>query len=365
MPPLPVGRSAPPSGPCARACVGIQENERCKILVDANGHAHVGPNTVRVPTHVRRVPTASPGDGADAPPPKRKKAVKPQRGVEKKSRDLEREKEGRSMSDPWTRRRRLWRRTLDVAFCWRRGYEWLGPDADRRKGRQRQQKQQQQFTATASDTTDKVTGKRPFEAMTAQSTDNIYTESSNNSSGGVLTISDRIVRWTERYFNSIKRDASQAAQSSNDDYFRGTFLPPVYCQHQGHSRTIVGVQYSSPIPSTSTLSTKKTCLTNSTSSMTDTTALDTIPHNNGSGTAEKKLEQLLVFNPSSDATLARDSLLQGTLRWRPQICKNLNSFQKDSYQLVYVAPGIMTEQERLRSRVLVGTHETATFLRTL
>ncbi|HEY9250901.1 MAG TPA: hypothetical protein VIO38_17290 [Rariglobus sp.] len=64
--------------------------------------------------------------------------------MEKKSRDLEREKEGRSMSDPWTRRRRLWRRTLDVAFCWRRGYEWLGPDADRRKGRQRQQKQQQQ-----------------------------------------------------------------------------------------------------------------------------------------------------------------------------------------------------------------------------
>jgi len=215
--------------------------------------------------------------------------------------------------------------------------------------------EQQHNTATANDT--KMTGKRPFETMITESTDNESNRNSNNNNNSdVLTISDRIVRWAERYFNSIKRDA---AQSSNDDYFRGTFLPPVYCQHQGHSRTIVGVQYSSPIPSTT--SNKKTCLSNSSSSTYHCNGVS-IAEN---AAAEKKLEQLLVFNPSSDATLARDSLLQGTLRWRPQVCKNLNSFQKDSYQLVYVAPGIMTEQERLRSRVLVGTHETSTFLRTL
>ena len=208
-------------------------------------------------------------------------------------------------------------------------------------------------------TSSKVTGKRPFEAMTAESADN----NSGSNGSGEMTISERIVRWVERYYNSIPietaanmnnvTDSSQASQSGNDDYFRGTFLPPVYCQHQGHSRTIVGVQYSSPI--CSTLTTKKSVASK-----------DSITHAATVSTAtEKQLEQLLVFNPSSDATLARDSLVQGTLRWRPQICKNLNSFQKDSYQLVYVAPGIMTEQERLRSRLLVGTHETAAFLRTL
>ena len=205
-------------------------------------------------------------------------------------------------------------------------------------------------------TGNKVTGKRPFEVMTAESAD-------NNSISGVLTISERIVRWVERFYNSIPietaaninnlTDSSQASQSGNDDYFQETFLPPVYCQHQGHSRTIVGVQYSSPI--CSTLTTKKSGA-----------GKDSISHAaTVSTTTEKQLEQLLVFNPSSDATLARDSLVQGTLRWRPQICKNLNSFQKDSYQLVYIAPGMMTEQERLRSRLLVGTHETAAFLRTL
>jgi len=71
------------------------------------------------------------------------------------------------------------------------------------------------------------------------------------------------------------------------------------------------------------------------------------------------LEQLLIFNPSSDATAARESLLQGNLRWRTQICKNRDSFKEDNYQLVYVAPGIMTEQERLRSRLLIGAHESA------
>lgn len=210
----------------------------------------------------------------------------------------------------------------------------------------------EQHSATSS----KVTGKRSFEATTAESTD-------NNNISGEMTISERIVRWVERYYYCIPTDtapnmnnvtdSSQASQSGNDDYFRGTFLPPVYCQHQGHSRTIVGVQYSAPV--SPTMTTKKSGASN-----------DSITHAATVSTAtEKQLEQLLVFNPSSDATLARDSLVQGTLRWRPQICKNLNSFQKDSYQLVYIAPGIMTEQERLRSRLLVGTHETTAFLRTL
>lgn len=238
----------------------------------------------------------------------------------------------------------------------------------------------QQHPVDSMHTVTKVTGKRPFESTAADPTEDARTVHNNNnnnntcsSSGGsgVLTTSERIVRWAERYFNRI--DASQASQGRNDDYFRDTFLPPVYCQHQGHSRTIVGLQYSLPISLTDKLAhTNNVGINSSSSSTTTTTSSSTSNSSSSSGIsnsssvhAERKLEQLLVFNPSSDATLARDSLIQGTLRWRPQLCKNLSSFQKDSYQLVYIAPGIMTEQERLRSRVLIGTHETAAFLTTL
>ena len=77
---------------------------------------------------------------------------------------------------------------------------------------------------------------------------------------------------------------------------------------------------------------------------------------------QKYLDYLLIFNPTSDATSAKQSLTQGTLRWRTQVCKHRASFKEDNYQVVYVAPGLMGEQERERSKVLTGLREQAPLL---
>lgn len=66
---------------------------------------------------------------------------------------------------------------------------------------------------------------------------------------------------------------------------------------------------------------------------------------------------LILFNPSCDPTIAHGSLVAGTQRWRSQLCKHMSSFTEDDYQLVYIAPGLMTEAERLRARLLVGYSE--------
>jgi len=54
-------------------------------------------------------------------------------------------------------------------------------------------------------------------------------------------MSERLVSWTERYFSQASStDAVPGSGGAEDAYFQSTFLPPVYFQHQGHSRTIVG-----------------------------------------------------------------------------------------------------------------------------
>ena len=84
-----------------------------------------------------------------------------------------------------------------------------------------------------------------------------------------------------------------------------------------------------------------------------------------SGAKSKTTDNLLIFNPSCDASISKQSLMQGTLRWRTQLCKNKASFKEDNYQLVYIAPGIMSASEKQRSKVLVGTGEHAPLQLTL
>jgi hypothetical protein len=77
---------------------------------------------------------------------------------------------------------------------------------------------------------------------------------------------------------------------------------------------------------------------------------------------KRELVNLIIFNPSCDPTISHSSLVSGTQRWRTQLCKHRSSFTEDDYQLVYVAPGIMTHAERMRSKLLVGVKEGADLL---
>lgn len=96
-----------------------------------------------------------------------------------------------------------------------------------------------------------ATGKRPFES--AADTANT-TSSGSGGSGSTPTMSERLVSWAERYFNqstdttsNSSADAARASTGADDAYFERTFLPPVYFQHQGHSRTIVGESTCPPL----------------------------------------------------------------------------------------------------------------------
>lgn len=73
----------------------------------------------------------------------------------------------------------------------------------------------------------------------------------------------------------------------------------------------------------------------------------------------RELVNLFIFNPSCDPAIAHASLTAGTQRWRTQLCKHKSSFTEDDYQMVYVAPGIMSQAERERSKRLIGMHENA------
>jgi hypothetical protein len=72
---------------------------------------------------------------------------------------------------------------------------------------------------------------------------------------GGLRMTDRVCAWVQRYFTAHRAPTSTAAVSretppgaeaviasevGTDDAAREAFAPPLYFQHQGHSRTIAG-----------------------------------------------------------------------------------------------------------------------------
>ena len=97
------------------------------------------------------------------------------------------------------------------------------------------------------------------------------------------------------------------------------FLPPIYFQHEGHSRTIVGLDETSESPS------------------------------------------LLLFDPAGSG-----SILEGHLRadlagengaagsWQRLLKRGLHTLRMKTYQLVYVKPGLMTEKEREESKLVIS-----------
>ena len=108
-----------------------------------------------------------------------------------------------------------------------------------------------------------------------------------------------------------------------------SFLPPVYLQRQGHSTTVVGYQASSG--------------------------------------ASGEIGSLLIMNPSSDGDALLRSLREAagvggppsdafsafrSAGWAKSIRCGLDSFWQDSYQVVYIAPGLLTAAERSASKCI-------------
>jgi hypothetical protein len=72
-----------------------------------------------------------------------------------------------------------------------------------------------------------VTGKRPLS----------YDEGDVAGREGSADMSGRICSWVERYFGTAIDGDSHAREAKDGG---SVFRPPLYFQHQGHSRTITG-----------------------------------------------------------------------------------------------------------------------------
>jgi hypothetical protein len=148
---------------------------------------------------------------------------------------------------------------------------------------------------------------------------------------------EMIVEWCKRYFSS--------AWGTPMDYIGGDpparalddYLPPLYFQHNGHSRTIVGYEAASDKTSLFVFDpshrgdTIKRCLNEGSVRLQDQIAL---------------LVSELVINPH---LLLLVRVLQG---WQRLLKRGLHTLRKNQYQIVYIKPGIMSAQEREQSKVI-------------
>ena len=97
-------------------------------------------------------------------------------------------------------------------------------------------------------------------------------------------------------------------------------MPPLYFQHDGHSRTVVGFEDGN----------------------------------------EKK--SLILFDPASSGSIISARLseyIDGTSHnygtWQRLVKRKVQTLKQKAYQIVYVAPGIMSAEERKQSKLIIGT----------
>ena len=105
--------------------------------------------------------------------------------------------------------------------------------------------------------------------------------------------------WVKQYYDN----ATQAKQAC---------IPPLYFQHDGHSRSIVGYEVSDP---------------------------------------EQRLS-LIVFDPSSNGSKLKHNLEELLPAWRMQLKRRLHTLNRFAYQLVAVRPGLMSASEREAAKVI-------------
>jgi hypothetical protein len=128
--------------------------------------------------------------------------------------------------------------------------------------------------------------------------------------------------WVVRYFDSHHR--SSPISESHDtgqrvfsvfekDVNRGKaakLIPPVYLQHEGHSRTIVGYERS----------------------------------NEGLS--------LLVFDPMESGENLKRDLEAGGNRWKRRVKRGLHTFRHSAYQALFIQPGIISKSDSDFTKVI-------------
>ena len=126
--------------------------------------------------------------------------------------------------------------------------------------------------------------------------------------GKSVDVNIQLFKWIKRYFEIYKQE-------------RSMHIPPLYFQHEGHSRTIIGYE-----------------------------------QNNDK-------QSLLLFDPLSCGTKLKTNL-QDNRFWQVSVKRGQHTFQDKSYQLVYVPPnaGLLTPEEREIRKLIVGEQPTVVII---
>lgn len=142
----------------------------------------------------------------------------------------------------------------------------------------------------------------------------------------------RIANWVKKYFLHSEE------KKKNDP---NVFISPLYFQHMGHSMTIVGIEY-----------------TKTSENLSDIEIESLIIFDPDDCQAKKKQIQM---EKVSDMILKNDkSIAQLTLahhQWKKIYINNITKFNKSNYQIVYIASGLMTDNEREKSKIIRGHRE--------
>lgn len=158
----------------------------------------------------------------------------------------------------------------------------------------------------------------------AEDDDNNDNDLDNENEQALHDMASRVAKFVSRYFDPLKANG-------NGQQFRF----PLYLQHEGHSRSIVGVEWAA-----------------------------TAHNNRNDNGGIRPIESLLIFDPLSDSFTLRKHLLKGNRTWHRMVKKKPSATIKRycDYQIVYIADGIMEWEERERSKEIEGVSDTTPFL---
>jgi len=104
------------------------------------------------------------------------------------------------------------------------------------------------------------------------------------------------------------------------------YMPPLYFQHQGHSRSIIGMEKG----------VKKK-----------------LNEGEGMDFKEEPFSNLLIFDPDHIGSSVKQAL-QKREGWEQLLKRGQDTLTKDTYQIVYIQPGIMTSEEKENSKHIWG-----------
>ncbi len=132
-----------------------------------------------------------------------------------------------------------------------------------------------------------------------------------------MSMSDRISDWLLRYSQLHRSTAVSSGGSTKRQKTTETTPFPLYFQHAGHSRSIIGFRKTS--------------------------------------VEGNKIDSLLLFDPKYSGHSIQDSIAgHGKKKCWQFLSFPLAKIRNEDFQMVCILPGIMTTEEKERSKIIVG-----------